>query len=145
MSDDDLQITSSLTIPMRELTFKAVCGSGPGGQNVNKVATKVVLSFDVANSPSLSRWQKERIIEKLAGRMDKDGVLKIASSSERSQRINKERAVDRFVHLLRWALHRDAPRKATKVSAAQKKKRVENKRKRGDVKASRRSPKRYED
>jgi ribosome-associated protein len=130
---------------MRELSFKAVCGSGPGGQHVNKVATKVVLSFDVAHSPTLRPWQRERIAEKLAGRMDKDGVLKIASSSERSQRINKERAVERFVHLLRWALHRDAPRKATKVSANQKKKRLDSKRKRSDVKANRRSPKRYED
>src|SRR5664280_3566590 len=86
---------------------------GPGGQNVNKVATKVTLTFDVAASPSLTDAQRDRIRARLATRISKDGVLQVVSQRHRTQGANRAAALERFVELLRDALAEEAPRVPT--------------------------------
>src|SRR5580704_16577736 len=97
-------INEQLSIPDNELTFVASRSGGPGGQNVNKVSSRVTLTFDVSHSPSLSEAQRHRISSKLATRINKDGVLRVVSQRTRSQELNKEDTVVRFIELLRGAL-----------------------------------------
>src|SRR5438128_4228229 len=99
-----IHIMPGLTISETELTFTASRSGGPGGQNVNKVSSKVTLAFDVAASTALSEEQKRKIIEKLATRINKEGVLQIVSQRTRSQELNRTDAVTRFSDLLRRAL-----------------------------------------
>src|ERR1700681_746191 len=101
---------------------------GPGGQNVNKVETRVTIEVDVDALP-LSDEEKQRIRSRLAGRINRDGVLRVTSQSERSQLGNRDRALSRMEELLRDALKVRTPRRATRVSKAQKEKRLEFKRK----------------
>ena len=104
-------ITDSLEIPDDELTFTASRSSGAGGQNVNKVNTRVTLTFDLAASSSLTAAEKDRIAERLATRVNKTGVLRVTSQRHRTQAANRDAAVARFTELLRSALLRgaDAP------------------------------------
>jgi ribosome-associated protein len=132
-----IQITDQLWIPEEELKFTASRSSGPGGQHVNKVSTRVALRFDVLNSPSLSADQKRRILNKLATRVSKAGVLRVVSQQTRSQAANKEAALERFVALLQQALKKPPKRKPTKVSSAAKQKRLDEKKHRGKVKRER--------
>src|SRR5690349_17172329 len=83
-------VTESLTIPESELTFSASRSGGPGGQNVNKVSSRVTLTFDVMQSPSLSEEQRQRIASRLQSRINKDGVLRVISQRTRSQEMNRE-------------------------------------------------------
>jgi ribosome-associated protein len=134
-----LQITPALSIPDSELTFTFVRSSGPGGQNVNKVATAAQLRFDVRNSPSLPAEVKERLI-KLAGyRVTQDGVLVIEAKRYRAQEQNRADALLRLTVLLEKAARRPMVRHATRPSLATRVKRVESKKKRGAVKKQRRS------
>jgi ribosome-associated protein len=135
--DRMIAVTDSLSIPEEELTFTASLSSGPGGQNVNKVSTKVTLWFDVANSASLSQEHKELIMSRLGSRMSKEGVLRVISQETRSQAANREAAVERFVELLRAALKLEKPRKKTRASAAAKRRRLEEKKQRGYLKRDR--------
>jgi len=121
-----------------ELTFTYARSGGPGGQHVNKVSTKVILQFDLDGSESLSGAQKNRIREKLAGRINREGILQVACDSRRSRALNQEEAIRRFAELLLSALKRPRPRKKTGVSRAQKEKRLEEKKKRGRLKQDRR-------
>jgi ribosome-associated protein len=132
-----LEINHVLSIGEEELLFSFSRSGGPGGQNVNKVNTRVTLCFDVAHSPSLNDEQRERIMSRLATRIDKDGVLHIVAQVHRSQAQNREEAVARLVRLLADALTVLAPRKPTKMSRAARARRVEEKRRRGQVKQSR--------
>ena len=132
-----IAVTDSLFIPEEELTFTASLSSGPGGQNVNKVSTKVTLWFDVANSASLSPEQKELITSRLGSRMSKDGVLRVISQQTRSQAANREAAIERFVELLGAALKPEKARKKTRVSTAAKRRRLEEKKQRGYLKRDR--------
>lgn len=132
-----IQITDQLSIPEGELSFSASRSSGPGGQHVNKVSTRVTLRFDVANSPSLTPEQKERIFSRLATRMSRQGVLRVVSQKTRSQAANRELAVERFVQLLQEALKQRPERKPTKVPSAAKQKRVDEKKQRGKLKRER--------
>jgi len=125
-----IQITDNLAIPEDELKFAASRSGGPGGQNVNKVSTRVMLRFDVRGSSSLSEWQRRRILSRLATRVTKDGVLVVASQQHRSQRANREAAAARFVELLREALRRLPVRKRTAVPRAAKERRIESKKQR---------------
>lgn len=129
-----IQIHESLSIPLREIKFVYGTSSGPGGQHVNKVATKATLLFSVALSTSLSAYQRTRILNKLSTRINKEGTLRVTSSKHRSQRANKETVIERFSILLREALAPTKKRRKTKVSRTQKQKRLENKKKRGQTK-----------
>ncbi|MGE0480219.1 MAG: alternative ribosome rescue aminoacyl-tRNA hydrolase ArfB [Phycisphaerae bacterium] len=115
-------------------------GGGPGGQNVNKVSTRVTLLFDFAACPLLNDAQKSRIRQRLARRMSADGRLRLVAQSERSQLANRRAAEDRLMELLAAATRAPAVRKATQPTRASQRRRVANKRRRGEVKQQRRRP-----
>ena len=129
-----IPITRSLSIDESELSETFIRGSGPCGQNVNKVSTAVQLRFDVRNSPSLPEDVKARL-ERLAGRrLTGEGVLVITAQRHRTQERNRQDAVERLVDLIREATERPKPRWATKPTFASKKRRLEAKSKRSEVK-----------
>lgn len=132
-----IPIIESVAISEDEITFTASRSGGPGGQNVNKVSSRVTLAFDVRNSSALSDEQKQKIAAKLATRINKDGVLQIASQRTRSQDQNRADALERFADLLRQALTPKRPRVKTRVPKAAKAKRFEEKRKRTLIKQAR--------
>jgi ribosome-associated protein len=127
------------SIPESELNFDYARSGGPGGQHVNKVNTKVILLFDVQESQSLTGWQKNRILEKLATRINREGILRVSSEKHRSQSMNRDAAVARFAELLDAALTLPKRRRKTRVSRSQKQKRLDTKKKRGQLKKDRRS------
>lgn len=127
-------INEQLEIPDGELTFTMSRSSGPGGQNVNKVSTRVMLWFDIAGSPSLSADQKEMLLSRLANRVTKEGVLQITSQQHRTQPANRDAAVKRFIELLQTALKRPKTRRKTRVPFGAKQKRLETKHRRSDIK-----------
>jgi ribosome-associated protein len=129
-----MQITPTLTIPDNEPTFSFIRSSGPGGQNVNKVATAAQLRFDVRNSPSLTAEMKERLVKLAGARMTQDGVLVIEAKRYRTQEQNRADALLHLTVLLERATHRPRVRHATRPSLAARAKRVETKKKRGAVK-----------
>jgi ribosome-associated protein len=135
-----VRITESLDIPERELRFRYSRSSGPGGQNVNKVATKVTLLFDVLTTPSLSEEQRTRIREQLAKRISKDGILHLSSERHRTRGANQRAAVQRFVELIADALRERSPRKRFRVPDGEKRRRRDAKRRRSRVKALRSRP-----
>ena len=102
---------------------------GKGGQNVNKVETKIELNFDVENSLILNDDEKKRILLKLQNRIDKNGILQIVAQTERSQLMNKLKAQKRFYELIENALKKEKVRKKTKPSVSSKEKRIETKKK----------------
>jgi len=132
-----IQVTDQLCIPKEELRFTASLSSGPGGQNVNKVSSRVTLWFDVVNSPSLTPEQKELVMSRLATRISKDGVLRVISQQTRSQLENRELAMERFAELLRDALKQVPVRKKTRVSKGAKLRRLEEKKQRSAIKHGR--------
>ena len=131
-------ISDQLAIPEAELRFRFSRSSGPGGQNVQRSATRVELLFDVANSPSLSDDQRARILQRLAGYIDGAGELRIVSSATRSQLENRADAVARFRLLLAMALRRRKHRVPTKPSAGARERRLTAKKGRAEVKSTRR-------
>lgn len=134
------RINEDLTIDDDELRFEFARSSGPGGQNVNKVETKVRLLFDIRASGSLSPEQISLIEERLATRISNDGILHLSSQRHRSREANRKATIDRFVELLAKALEEATPRVPTKVPKAAKKKRLESKRRRSQKKALRSKP-----
>lgn len=133
-----LAVNDDLWVPRAELEFRASRSGGPGGQHVNTSSTRVELTWSVAGSPSLTAEQRARILEKLANRIDGEGVLHLAASEHRSQHQNREAAVERFRELLREALHVPKPRKKTRPSRASREQRLQSKRRRSEVKRMRR-------
>ena len=131
-------INEKVSIPIAELQFRFATSSGPGGQHVNKAETKAILLFDVANSPSLDATTRARLLQKLANRLDKDGVLQIQAQQTRSQHRNRELAITRFQKLLFEALKPVKKRRKTKPSRAAIKKRLNDKKKLSQRKQSRR-------
>jgi ribosome-associated protein len=132
-----IHIMDGLLIPEGEISFTASRSSGPGGQNVNKVSSKVTLSFDLRNSTALTPEQKRKIMGKLAKRINSEGLLQIVSQRTRSQELNRTDVLERFSELLQRALTPQQPRIRTRVPAAAKKQRVDTKRKRGLTKQAR--------
>jgi len=120
-----------------ELIFKFSRGGGPGGQNVNKVNTRVTVLFDAANSRSFSDEQKGQILKRLASRADKDGVIRVVSQQYRTQKANRRAAVERLEELLREALKKKKARKKTKVPEAARRERLEKKKRRSLLKKQR--------
>ncbi|WP_352423478.1 alternative ribosome rescue aminoacyl-tRNA hydrolase ArfB [Proteiniphilum sp.] len=112
---------------IEECVFTAVRSSGSGGQNVNKVASKVVLSFDVNGSENLTELQKQLILKKMSNRISKNGVLQISSDSERTQWINKKAVTGKFRLLIREALKPERKRIATKPTFQSVQKRLDDK------------------
>ncbi|MBI5606978.1 MAG: aminoacyl-tRNA hydrolase, partial [Deltaproteobacteria bacterium] len=110
-----IRITDFLSIPEKELIFTASRSGGPGGQNVNKVSTRITLWFDVLKSPSLSEEAKELILKKLPTRINKAGLLWITVQQTRSQADNRELAKSRLGELLRQALEKPRLRKKTRI------------------------------
>ncbi|PKP18132.1 MAG: aminoacyl-tRNA hydrolase [Bacteroidetes bacterium HGW-Bacteroidetes-23] len=123
-----------------ELTFKAVRSSGAGGQNVNKVSSKVVLSFDVLNSQSLSEEEKTLISEKLKTKLTLDGILILNCDEDRSQLKNKEIVTKRFLKLIQNALVIPKKRKPTKIPRSVIEKRIKEKRTTSETKQNRKKP-----
>jgi ribosome-associated protein len=132
-----ITVAPGVEIPESELEFVASRSGGPGGQNVNKVSSRVTLRFDLENSQALNSEQRSRIRAKLSRRISKDGVLQVTSQLTRSQELNREDAVLRFADLLRSALHREKARVKTKATKASKEERLREKRIRTGVKRSR--------
>jgi ribosome-associated protein len=119
----------------RELQFEYIRASGPGGQNVNKVATQAQLRFNTANLPEAVRL---RLAKLAAGRLTTDGILLIHARRYRTQEHNRQDALARLVALLRKAAEPPAPRKRTRPTAASRHRRLENKRRLGEIKRLRR-------
>ena len=125
---------------MKEISFSFSRSGGKGGQNVNKVETKVILTFDVINSELFNDEEKELIQKKLFNRLDSENNIQIISQTERSQLGNRKAAVSKLIKLLNFALKKDKKRKKTGISKEAKKKRLELKRKQSEKKAQRRAP-----
>ena len=124
-----------------EFIFSASCSSGAGGQNVNKVNTKVELRFSITNSQLFTLEEKETLLLKLVNKINNDGELIIVSQTERSQFKNKEKTIEKFYALIEKALTPRKKRKPTKPSAAAKAKRLEAKRIKSEKKVSRKKQK----
>jgi ribosome-associated protein len=132
-----VRIADDLDIPDEELSFVTSRSGGPGGQNVNKLETRVTVRFDLAHSPSLSEEQRARIAERLATRVTRGGILQVTSQRHRTQGANREAALLRFAELLAGALREEAPRKPTRATRAGRERRLAEKKRQGQRKRER--------
>jgi len=121
----------------KELKFKAIRSGGAGGQHVNKVSSKIELTFDISASKILSEDQKGLLLKKLSSRLTKENVLILFCDESRSQHKNKEIVIERFLEIIKKGLKKPKSRKKTKPSKASIKKRLDNKKKIGEKKISR--------
>ncbi|MEW6745546.1 MAG: alternative ribosome rescue aminoacyl-tRNA hydrolase ArfB [Planctomycetota bacterium] len=134
-----LLITPSLAIPLAEIVLRATPSGGPGGQNVNKVSTRVELRFDLEGSPSLTAEQRLRLREKLATRLTSAGEIVLSSDRYRSQLRNRQEVQERFATLLREALRPRRARRRTRPTRASVERRLQEKGRRASVKRERRA------
>ncbi len=137
MTEALLTIDATTAIPLSELDFRYARSSGPGGQHVQRTETKVELLFDVAHSPSLTDEQRQRVLMRLAGRVDSQGVLHLTSQMGRSQAENRAEVTQRFQRLLAAALKPAKPRRPTRPSAAARERRLAGKHRRSQIKTMR--------
>jgi ribosome-associated protein len=134
MAAESIRVTRSVVLPLAEVELQVSRSSGPGGQHAQKSETRVVAVFDVETSNALTPTQKRRVISRAGP------VLRAVAQDERSQSRNRELAIERLVSALREALRVERKRVRTKPSAAARKRRLEQKRRRGEVKRLRRPP-----
>jgi ribosome-associated protein len=137
VDDSSLKITDTLEIPLAELHFQFSRSSGPGGQHVNRSATQVELTFDVANSPSLSDFQRARILSRLKTYIDTRGIVHLSSQTTRSQHRNRAEVVERFQQILQQALHIPKRRVPTRPPPQVKERRLAEKRRKSTIKERR--------
>ena len=133
-----MTINSKIQIPENELEFKISRSSGPGGQNVNKLNTKVAVNFDIENSGALSREQKEIILRKLGYRLTKDNKLIVVSQQFRTQRANRDYAVEKLEGLIENALRKVKTRRPTRPTRTAVEKRLKSKKMKSLLKRQRR-------
>ncbi|KXK57178.1 MAG: aminoacyl-tRNA hydrolase [Chlorobi bacterium] len=138
MDDAHLHLITGETIPISALEFATSRSGGPGGQNVNKVETKVEVRFAVAEASWLRESTRQRLLEKLANRLDSLGRIRVASSTERSQLGNRYRALERLERLMNDALEIEKPRIPTRPSRASVARRIDAKQKISAKKSDRR-------
>ncbi len=134
-----IRITDDIWIDPDEMHMDFVRASGPGGQNVNKVATAVQLRFDVAGSPSLPEDVRQRLVQQIGSRLTNQGVLIIQARGFRTQERNRQDAVDRLVDIIRGATTPPKPRRKTRPSKRSVQRRLNTKRRRSNIKRGRRS------
>ena len=135
----DVVVSPSLTIPGSELTFAFSRSGGPGGQNVNKVSSKVELRWQPGTSSALREDDRAWLLQRLASRLTNDGTLLITSTLTRDQIKNRDEATRKLVLIVRTALERPKVRRPTKVSRGAKRRRVADKRHRAETKSNRRT------
>ncbi|MDP6179043.1 MAG: alternative ribosome rescue aminoacyl-tRNA hydrolase ArfB [Desulfatiglandales bacterium] len=140
-----IHITRSISIDEREIQEEFIRASGSGGQNINKVATAVQLRFNVVNSPSLPDDVRERLMQLAGRRMTDKGILIIEARRFRTQERNRKDAIDRLVELVRKAAEKPKLRRKTRPTPASRRRRLNMKRRQGEMKRMRRSVKPYED
>jgi len=140
MDDAAVRITASLAIPRAELELRASRSGGPGGQHVNTSSTRIELVWDIANSPSLDDAQRQRLLTRLASRLDSRGSLRLVAQDERSQLRNRELVIQRFRDVVARALAVPKARRPTRPTAASKRTRRVAKERRSTLKRNRRRP-----
>lgn len=140
VNDDNLiTINDSLRIPRAELSFRATRSGGPGGQHVNTSSTRIELIWNIATSPSLTDAERARLLERLANRIDTEGVLRLVAAGSRSQARNREEVMERFRLVVAAALRVPKARRKTRPSRAARERRLQEKRHRSEIKRRRRS------
>src|SRR5438270_9939314 len=138
MSDGDIVVSPELTIPENELSFRASRAGGPGGQHVNTSSTRIELLWDLTHSRAVSDEMRARLLEKLAARLDSEGMVRVVASDRRSQAQNREAAAERLAGIVRQALVVKRKRRATKPTRASREQRLSEKHRRGERKRDRR-------
>jgi ribosome-associated protein len=133
-----ITVAAGVRIPVQEIELRGITGSGPGGQHVNRSATRVALRWNVRTTRALRDEQRTRVMQKLGARLDADGTLRIVAGEYRSQLQNRRAALERLVALISRALVVQAPRKPTRPTRGSVERRLDEKRQRSDTKRTRR-------
>ncbi len=140
MADDDLRPGFGVAVPLSDLRFEFSRASGPGGQNVNKVNSRVTLRFDLTNDGQMSAPVRRRLLEKLAARLTREGEIVIHASEHREQGRNKQVAIERLLAMMVQALKIEKRRRRTRPSRGARERRIQAGKRRGALKKTRKKP-----
>lgn len=140
VTEDGITVAPGVHIPAAELVVTAMTGSGPGGQHVNRSATRIALQWNVRTSRALRDDQRVRLLDKLGSRLDGDGALRLVAGEYRSQQQNRRAALERLQQLVARALVIPRPRKATRPTYGSVQERLSSKKQRSETKRQRRHP-----